>query len=58
MCSQVVSDAGGSWLGSGWPGGWSPSDEAAAVGGGVGVNGHAELVDGDVMVVPAQSYQV
>jgi hypothetical protein len=34
------------------------TDEAAAVGGGVGVNGHAELVDSNMMVVPAKRYQI
>ena len=32
--------------------------EPSAVGGGVGVDGEAELVDGDVMVIPAKTYQV
>jgi hypothetical protein len=32
------------------------TDEASAVGGGVGVDGHAEHVDGDVMVIAHGSF--
>jgi hypothetical protein len=34
------------------------TDEASSVHGGVGVDPVSELVDGDVMVVPAQGYQI
>jgi hypothetical protein len=54
----MIDDAGGGGLRSRRAGGWSPSDEPSSVYGGVGVDGHPELVDGDVMVVPAEGDEI
>jgi len=53
----VFDDAGGSGFGR-WSGGWLPSDESSSVDRGVGVDAVAELVDGDVMVIPAEGDEV